>query len=52
MISIDGLLDLVKSETDQKKVISPVALSENLNYHVHTVPNDLISAPLSVMLQG
>ena len=36
MITIDSLLDLVKSETYQKQVISPVALSENDNegwYH-------------------
>ena len=32
MITIDSLLDLVKSETYQKQVISPVALpSENDN---------------------
>ena len=35
-----------------KKVISPVALCENVNYPVHTVHNDSISAPLSMMLQG
>ena len=33
-----------------KKVISPVALSENVNYRVHTVHNDLIA--LRMMLQG
>ena len=36
MITIDSLLDLVKSETYQKQVISPVALFENDNegwYH-------------------
>ena len=30
-MTIDSLLDLVKSETYQKQVISPVALSENDN---------------------
>ena len=42
MITIDGLLNLVDSEKYQKKFISTVQLSKNVNYPVHTVHNGLI----------
>ena len=43
MITIDSLLDLVRSETYQKKVLSSVASSKNVNYPVHIVHNDFIA---------
>ena len=52
MITIDSLLDLVKSEAYQKQIISSVVVSENVNYPVVTVHNVLISASLRMMLLG
>ena len=52
MITIDSLLNLVKSEAYQKQVISLVVLPGNVNYPVNTVHNGLISASLRMMLLG
>lgn len=43
MITIDSLLDLARSETYLKKVLSSVASSINVNYLVYIVHNDFIA---------
>ena len=52
MMTIDSLLNLVKSEAYQKQVISLAVLPGNVNYPVNTVHNGLISASLRMMLLG